>query len=57
MPLETVKDHFGNIETEFLMKSYSKVRHEMMCEYVEVSANQDKGMIDQMFLVLLGIID
>ena len=49
---EEIKDHefydgkkhldmFGDIETEFKMKSFLKVKHEMLCEYLEISALTD----------------
>ena len=48
---------FGNIEVEHLLTTYSKVNHQMGCEYIEMSALEDKGHIDHSFLVLLDVIE
>ncbi len=48
---------FANHHAEFLLQACDKVHTEMKCEYVELTAHQDDGMVDQVFCALIEIIE
>lgn len=50
-------DTFANIETYFLTESVGRIKQEMMCDFAEIAATKDQGLVDQVFCVLLDIVN
>jgi hypothetical protein len=36
------QDMFGDIPTEFKMKTFLKIKHEMLCEYQEINSLSER---------------